>query len=147
MSEFSISIVAVAFVDIIWEEVTPHIQRVVDVAHGELTMEGIHKSLMDGNSLLVTISKGSEIVAVNTFEIRVLSSGVRTIYISVTGGSELFKWKDDVVALAVKIAKKFKCTELRVVAVRDGWTDILTPMGWEHVHQVLKFNVEKDDGR
>ncbi len=141
MSEHSISIVAVPFVEIIWDEVAPHVKRVVDVSNGELTLEGVKQSLLDGKALLVTISVGSRIVAVNTFELRILSSGVRTLYIPITGGSELFAWKDDILALAIKVAKLFQCTEIRGVSVRDGWMDILSPMGWKPVHQVIKYDV------
>jgi len=104
-------------------------------------MDEVKQRLLEGKALLVTISVGNKIVAINTFELRILSSGLRTLYIPITGGSELFKWKDDIMALAIKVAKLFNCTEIRGVSVRDGWMDILGPMGWEPVHQVIKYNI------
>lgn len=141
MSEYSISVVAPAFVDIIWDQVLPHLQRVVDVAHGEMTCDSVKKRLQSGDSVLVTISKGSEIVAINTLEIRVMDSGLRALFIPITGGNEMFKWKDDFQAMAIKMAKFYNCTELRGLAVREGWMDVLKPMGWEHVHEVIKLEI------
>jgi len=140
--EIVISAISADKIDLIWPLVEHHLQRVVDVAHGELTLYSIKGRLQDGMSILITINKGSEIIAVNTLEIRDFDSGLRALFIPITGGDYLDEWKDMFLDVAKSIAIEHGCDELRGIAVRDGWLRKLKPDGWEPLHQIIRYKLE-----
>lgn len=141
--KYMISAVPVPLIEVVWPQCIEHIQRVVEKAHGEITLESVKARLMTGNSLLVTISKGVEIVACNILEVRVMDSGLRALYIPITGGNDLDKWMPRFLEVAKAIATDYQCTELRGLAVRKGWMRVLKSHGWEEVHTVIKCNIEE----
>ena len=140
--DYIIAAVPVTLIDVVWSQCIKHIERVVERSHGELTLESVKEKLLKGNALLVTINKGSEIVAVNTMEVRIFESGVRAMYIPITGGDDLDGWQEQFEKVAGAIAKDFNCTELRALAVRRGWEKKLIPSGWENVHMVMRKQIE-----
>lgn len=140
--EYVISAIPVEMLDIIWPLVTEHLERVVEVSHGEITLESLYKDFTAVNSILLTISRGSDIIAVNTLSIRVFGSGIRALFIPVTGGNELEGWIDQFLDVAKSIAKEHDCTELRGIAVRRGWLKKLEPRGWETLHQIVRYELE-----
>ena len=139
---YIISAVPVTLIDVVWPQCMEHIQRVVEKAHGEITLDSVKARLMTGNSLLITISKGVDIVACNVLEVRVMDSGLRALYIPITGGNDLDQWMPRFLEVAKAIAKDYQCTELRGLAVRKGWMRVLKSHGWEEVHTVIKCNIE-----
>lgn len=140
---YVISAVPITLVDVVWPQCIEHIQRVVDRAHGEITLDSVKSRLMTGNSLLVTISKGVEIVACNILEVRVMDSGLRALYIPITGGHDLDQWMPRFLEVAKAIGKDYKCKELRGLAVRKGWMRVLKQYNWEEVHTVIKCDIEE----
>lgn len=145
VEDYSLSIVPVPLVDVLWGQVVPHLQKVVDRSHGELTLESVKARIKNADTLLVTISRGGSIVAINTLELRIFDSGKRAMFIPITGGSELDGWMPDFLALAKTIAREHNCSELRGLAVRPGWMKKLEPHGWENVHMVISCAVEESE--
>lgn len=141
MGKLNISASPPEMVDLIWGRCEAHIQRVVDVAHGEITTESVKARLKAGNSVLVVISEGAEIIACNVVEVRVMDSGLRALYIPITGGDRMSEWMEDFLRVAKAIAKDFNCTELRGLAVRKGWMRVLEKHDWETVHTVIKCEI------
>lgn len=141
ISEYTIAAVPWEMIDLIWDRVAPLIQKVVEKAHGEITLDSVKARLKTGNSLLITISRGSDIVAVNTMELRIMDSGLRAMFIPITGGSELDGWMDQFLEVAKALAKDYNCTELRGLAVRKGWMRVLEKQGWEEVHTIIKCDL------
>lgn len=141
--EYIISAIPVEMIDPIWPMAEPHLQKVVDVAHGEVTLESLKMRFLSLSAILLTINKGLNIVAVNSLEIRTFDSGVRAMFIPVTGGSELDGWYNQFMEVAISIAKEHGCTELRGLAARRGWLRKLEPLGWETLHQVVRYKLEE----
>lgn len=131
----------------VWEEVVPHIQRVVGASKGEVSMHSTLAKLATGTDLLVVIrdpSDSDEIVACNVLSTRTTESGVKLLYIRVTAGTRLVEWLQDFLALSKELAKKFNCTELRGMSVREGWMEVLAKEGWEEVYTEIKCKIEED---
>jgi len=142
MSNITIAAVPQTLIEVIWDRVEELLQRVVNVSHGELTLELIKKNLIKGDYLLITIAKGKDIIAVNILEIRTFQSGIKALYIPITGGDDLDEWMPRFLELAEGIARDYRCTEMRGLAVRAGWLRKLKPYGWEPVHTVIRCPVE-----
>lgn len=145
MDKYLIAVVPMTMIELVWAKVIPHLQRVVDVAHGEITLETVKNRLISGKSLLVTISQGDQIIAINTLELRVMDSGLRAMFIPITGGDDLDGWMPQFLVMANAIAKDYQCTELRGLSVRAGWMKKLSVFGWENVHMVIRCPVSNDD--
>ena len=131
--------------DEVWDQCEPHLQRVVDRSHGELTLDSIKSKVITSNCILFAIYKGDKIIAVNTAETRVMESGLKALFIPITCGEHLDEWMVPFLDVAKSIAKRFGCTELRGLSVRtvkDAWTRKLESQGWEALHTVIKCNIE-----
>lgn len=136
-----ISAVPPSLVPLIWDKVLPHIEKPIKLSHGEVTVESIKKRLEIGQAMLITVSRGTTIIAVNTVEVREYESGVRTLAIPLIGGSEMNEWMDRFLDIVKAIAKDLNCTELRGIAARKGWMRVLRSKGWEELSTVIKCNV------
>jgi len=145
MSDISIAAITSENIPAIWSRVEKLLQKVADVSHGELTLDIIRAELMSGKCLLVTVSRGSDIVAVNTLEIHTFKTGIKALYIPITGGDELDEWLGEFLEKVKSIARDYGCTEIRGKAVRNGWIRKLKPYGWEPVHTVIHCPVEYDN--
>lgn len=128
-------------IDLIWDRVAPQLERPIALSHGEVTLESIKRRLITGDVLLITVSRGTEIIAVNTVEVRESESGLRALYIPLIGGSEMEDWMDRFLDIVKAIAKDFNCTELRGIAARKGWMRKLKPLGWSEVSTIIKCDV------
>lgn len=140
---YVISAIPADMIDVMWPLVEPHLQRVIDVAHGELTLYSLRERLKSAFSILIAINKGKDIIAVNTLEIRDFDSGLRALFIPVVGGNDMNEWMDDFLKVAKSIAIEHGCSELRGIAVRKGWIRKLEPEGWETLHQIVRYKLEK----
>jgi hypothetical protein len=125
-------------IDLVWHQVEPLIERVVEKAPDDIVSSIVHDELVLGNRMLVTISRGPDIIAVNVLDIKVLDSGVRCLYIPIIAGTEMELWLDRMHEVATTIAKEYNCTELRGLAVRKGWMSKLKPYGWEEMFTTVR---------
>lgn len=144
MSKLSISAIPVELIDVVWPQCVEHINRVVEKAPEELSLDDIYRRLIVGETLLVTISDKSDIIAVNILERRYLGNGLSALYIPITGGTRMAEWMVDFLDVAKAIAKDLGCKQLRGLAVRKGWMKKLKPMGWQVAYEVIKCDVENE---
>lgn len=142
--KYNISAVPATLIDVVWPNIVDMVREVVKRAHGEITEESVYNKLLSGNTLLITISDGPDIIAINTVEVRTFETGLKALYIPITSGSHLDDWMPDFLEAAKGIARDFGCTELRGIAVRPGWLKKLKKEGWEPVHTVIKCDVGAD---
>ena len=142
MSRYIMGLVPIPLLEVLWDKMEPHIQRVVNVAHGEVTLLSVKNRLLTGTSLAVVVCLDEDIVAVNLLEIRVFDSGIRSMYVPVVGGNYMDEWADQFLEIAKAIAKDFNCTELRGLAARKGWTRFLASRGWEEVSIALRCKID-----
>ena len=81
MSKYIIAAIPITLVEVLWGRVEPILQRVVDVSHGEITTESVKQKVLLGNTLLIAICKGEEIIAINTIETRTFDSGRKVLFV------------------------------------------------------------------
>jgi len=136
-----IAAVPQTMIGLIWDRVVPHLEKPISLSHGEVTLDSIKRRLISGDVLLITISRESEIIAVNTVEVRESESGLRALFIPLIGGSEMNEWMDRFLDIVKAIAKDLNCTELRGIAARKGWMRKLKPLGWSEVSTIIKCDV------
>ena len=137
MSNYIIAAVPISLIEVLWDRVSPILQRVVDVSHKEISLESVKRDTLSGNTLLVAICKGKEIVAVNTIEINTLASGLKVLFVPVTGGDELDGWMDQFLEVAEAIGKEHGCQEIRGIAARRGWLRKLKDQGWQEYNVAI----------
>ncbi len=139
--ELTIAAVPCAMINLIWDRVEPLLQMVVDKSPEDIVSEVTKGELLKGNLLLVTVSRGSDIVAINVLDVRTLDSGIKALYICITAGSEMDLWMDNFLEIVLAIAKDYNCAELRGFAVRNGWIRKLKPYGWEELFVTLRYKI------
>ena len=133
--------VPVTLINVIWPMAVPHLERVVEVANGELTLESIKSKLLLGQALLFLACVDEDIVAVATAEVRIFDSGKKSLVLPIVGGDNLDDWMVQLLEIAKLLAKDLGCTELRGLGARKGWTRILKPYGWEEAYTVIRCEV------
>jgi hypothetical protein len=125
-----------------WEELLPHIERIVKKNNEEFTTESIKGRAVSGNGLMIAIYDGDSIVAVATVEVVVYDSGLRSLLIPVLVGAEVVGWGEELLGLCKDIAVQLSCTELRAMSIRNGWMKLLKDFGWQEKHAVIVMSLE-----
>lgn len=138
---FTIAAIPATMIDLVWDRLIPHLERVVNTAPDEVSLDQIYNHAKLGNVLIVAICKGSDIVAAVTLEVRTFESGLRTLHLPAVGGNEMMEWMDQFLDVAKAIAKDLNCTQLRGAAVRSGWMRVLKDRGWSEVYTIVKCEV------
>ena len=138
MNDLIISVVPCTMIDLIWDKALPIIKLAADKAPEDVCCKVVHDELCKGAKLLVTISRGADIIAVNVLDIRTLDTGIKILYIPITAGSEMEFWLEDFLEFVKVIAKNCDCVELRGLAVRNGWMKKLKPHGWEEMFTTIR---------
>ena len=139
--ELVISAVPCTMIDMIWDKVEPLVQLVVEKSPEDIVSEVTKDHLVNGDLLLITISRGSDIIAINVLDIRTLDSGIKALYVCITSGSEMSLWMDNFLEFVIAIAKSHNCIEIRGFAVRNGWIRKLKPYGWEELFVTLRYKI------
>ena len=140
---YAIGAVPANMIDLIWDRVEPLIKTVEEKAPDDISLEVVRERLLSGNNLLVTVSSGPEIIAVNVIDIKELDTGMKILYIPITAGTDMENWIREFLDIAKAIALDHGCDELRGMAVRDGWLKKLKPYGWEPMFTTVRCKVEK----
>jgi len=130
--------------DSLWPQLMVHLERVIKVSNGEFTEETLYNRAMSGGSVIVTVNMGSDIIAVTTIEIVTYDSGLKSLLIPIFGGDKMFSWGEDFIVFLKMLAKQFNCTELRGMAVRDGWMRALKSKGWIETYSVIKLPLDDE---
>lgn len=139
--ELTITTVHSSMINIIWDKVEPLIKMVEQKSPEDIVSEVTKQELIKGNLVLVTISRGSDIIAIHILDVRTLDSGIKVLYIPIIAGSEMELWMDDFLEILVAIAKNYGCAELRGLAVRNGWLRKLKPYGWEELFTTIRYKI------
>ena len=140
-NKYVMAALPITMIEIMWPKIEPFIQSVADIANGEITCDGVKRRALSGETLIVVICKGPDVIAANVLDIMEFDSGLRALYIPIVGGSEMDEWLDQFFLVAKAIAKDFNCTELRGLATRKGWLRRLKDMGWVEITSVIKCDV------
>jgi len=135
--------VPITLIDHVWDKSVPHLEKVIKKSPSELSIETIKESIIKGDQMLVIISDGDEVIAVNVLEVITYATGLKVLCIPITGGTRMDEWLDRFLKLAGYIAQDMGCTELRGYAVRPGWLKKLKSYGWEPVFTTIRCPVEQ----
>ena len=100
MSKLIITAVPIAIVELIWDKCIPHLERVIKRAPNEIDLTSIKARLLRGNTMMVTVSEGQTIVAVNVLEVCTYGTGYKALFIPIIGGNRLAEWQDDFLKIA-----------------------------------------------
>lgn len=136
---YTISAVPVTMLDLVWDRAAPLLKLPIDLSADELTLDSVYQRIKSGNTLLLTVSNGPDIIAVVTAEIRSFDTGMKALYLPLIGGTDMENWFDRMHDIAAAIAKDFDCQELRGIAVRKGWLRVLKDKGWSEVSTIVKY--------
>jgi hypothetical protein len=139
--DLTIAAVPCTMIDLIWDKVVPFMKMVEEKSPEDVVGEVVKEELIKGNQLLATISRGSDIIAINVLEVRTLDTGIKVLYIPITAGAEMELWLDRFLGIAEAIAKDYNCVELRGLAVRNGWLRKLKPYGWEELFTTIRYKI------
>lgn len=127
-------------VPLIWPLVCGMLQRAIDHSHGELDQAGVYKSMVNGDMLLVTITREKEIVAAIAMEQRNFDTGKKILNLTLVGGDSVHEWMEQIDEITLKLAKDYGCTEIYLIG-RRGWTKLLKKVGYEVIHTVVRKKV------
>ena len=143
MNNYILAALPVTMVDFLWNQIEPHLVKVVELAHNEITLESTKKKIKNGDTLLIMVLKDQDIIAVNTLEVRNFESGLKCQYIPCVGGEDFDGWVHQFFEYCKMIAKEFNCTEIRGCAVRKGWLRKLSQLGyeWTDLSTIIKYEV------
>jgi len=126
-----------------WEELLPHIERVVKVSNNEFTAESIKGRATSGNSVMIAVlDTHDRVVALTTAEVVIYDSGLRSLLIPIVCGDYFFDWAREWFEVVKALAVQLNCSELRGLSVRDGWMRVLKSHGWHENHVVITYQIE-----
>jgi len=145
MSNLIVGAVPVTMINIIWPMCVEHLERVVAKAPDDISLETIKAGLLNGKSMMITVSEGDQIIAVNTVEQVTYETGHRVLFIPLVGGDRMDEWMERFLDIVHAIARDMNCDELRGMACRKGWLRALTKAGqnWYDIHAVVGCKVKQ----
>ena len=108
-----------------WPDVSPLLQKVVDVAPDELTLEGIlNRVLKKEEDLMIVVSPDNELVAAFTLTFRTMDTGKKQLCLPVLGADNFMDWMDDIFPQLGPIAQKHGCYQVRAIGARPGFAKV-----------------------
>ena len=139
---YHFAVIPTNLIEVMWDKIEPHVQRVVDASAGEITAETVKQKALEDKSSIVVVCKGNQIIAVNTVEVCTYDSGMKALLIPVVGGTEAFECGPAFLAECNQLAKSLGCSEMRGFSTRESWKRVLKNYGWYESHFVIKRDVE-----
>ncbi len=141
MSNHNITAIPATLIEIVWPLISDKLSLVVDKVPNELSLNSIKEKALKGETLVVVVSKESNVLAAITLEIKVFDTGLKAMYIPAIGGEEFFEWETEVFDAIKGLSKLYDCQEVRAVAARTGWHRLAKNRQWEEVYTTFKFKL------
>ena len=140
----NISAIPAQMIELVWSQVEPLLYMAVDKSPDDISAISTKQKLLAGETLLITISEGAEIIAINVLEVQELETGVRVLWIPITASKSgrMKEWLVPFLDVAKNLAKSYNCTELRGMSVRKSWLRELGKHGWQSAYEVIKCKIE-----
>lgn len=123
-------------IDLYWNDAKPLLQKAIDRADGEYTIEWLYNSLKEVTRNLWVVFKGGVMIAAITTRIDEYPSGIKIGCIDFAGGSDFKDWKmftDYIENLFFDLG----CSKLEI-AGRLGWLRLHTDKGFKPIYHVLR---------
>jgi len=135
-----IGAVPASMIDLIWDKIEPLIEMVSEKSE-DIDIGIAKERLESGKTLLVTISRGQEVIAINVIDCKTTDTGIKYLSIPITAGTEMENWLEQFLEVATAIAQDYGCSEIRGFAVRNGWLKKLKPFGWEELFTTIRYKI------
>lgn len=111
-------------IDFHWPEIARLLQPVIDISFGEVTLDGIHDRLMNGQEILIGVFDGPKLVCACVLGITQFETGKRVLQMPYVGGTGIDDWLADGFGLIRQIAESTGCSHIRGCG-REGWGRVL----------------------
>lgn len=138
---YQIAAIPRPLIDVVWSQVEPILQRVVDYVPNELSCEDIRTKLLIDDNLLLTISKGPNIVACAILEGIEISDRLNALFVKALSGDDFDEWSEQLDTVLQALAKDFNCNQVRMAGIRKGWIKKLAPLGWAETYVIMTKEV------
>jgi cobalamin biosynthesis Co2+ chelatase CbiK len=113
--------------DIVWKDIKEYMEGAAKYTHGRFTANDIYNELSKGNQQL-WIAYDDKVYGAVITEI-IAYPQMKTLIMHFTGGVELPKWKDEMLAILRKFAKDHQCKVIESYG-RSGWKRIFKNDGF-----------------
>ena len=145
MGDLVIAAVPITLIKLIFPMCVDHLQRAVDKAPNDISIETIEQRLLSGEIMLITVSDNDDVIAANIVEKEKYATGHAVLYVSIVGGDRMSEWMDRFLNICHALARDYKCDELRGMACRKGWLKALKNQGWYRLHEVVGCKVKDEE--
>lgn len=119
-----IEVVPLELIDELWPQFKPYLDKVVEVAHGEVLIDEVYKRLQSGEEVIVGVFDGATVVGCCVLGISVFETGKKVLQMPYCGGQNMKDWIAEGFELVKQIAKGQDCTHIRGCG-RAGWDRVL----------------------
>lgn len=103
-----------------WDAIASFLKPVIDMAYGEVTVDGILERLMNSQEILIGVFRGKELLCACVLGITQFETGKRVLQMPYVGGRDMEHWLHEGFAVIRQIAKETGCSHIRGCG-RDGW--------------------------
>lgn len=147
LSDYTVAVIPVNLVPILWDDLLPHIAKALNSCYGEANADTIKNRLLVGNYFAITINLDSDIVAVVTARIDTYDTKLKSLVImSVGSASELpmDEWGPPFMPVIKQLAIELGCDQIRSTASRRGWSKWAKKqnmLGWEEAYYTYVLNI------
>ena len=140
VKDYIVSAIKPNMVPIVWPMVEDMLKRPLEHSNNELNIETVFMRIIKGDMLLVTISKGSDIVAAIAIEQTTFDTGKKIMNLTLVGGDDMHEWMHKFDEVTQNLAKDYGCEEIYIIG-RKGWVRALRSLGFDTVHTVVSKKV------
>ena len=123
-----ISLVPASMIDLVWNDIKPHLNRATDTVRGKFVVDDIRKLAESGELALWLVADGKEIVASFTTRVIAYPQG-NALAVDWVGGDRMAEWGDDAINILEKYAGEYHCTHIEGYG-RKAWGRLGRSRGW-----------------
>jgi len=121
---FTLCVIPTDMIPLTWPLVEPFMQKIVEQAPDELTLEKIRERLLVDEETLLTLQNKEtlELTSALTCHVQEFDTGKKVLNITLlAGGNCQDYWKEELLDQFDAIARRFGCSEIRGLGARRGW--------------------------
>ena len=120
----AIEVVPINMIDTFWPHVENYLKKVVDISHGEVTLDGMYSRLCEGAEVIIVVVREGIIIGCCIIGITEFETGKRVMQMPYCGGVDMKDWINEGFAMVKQIAFDQNCTHIRGCG-RTGWDRVL----------------------
>lgn len=136
-----ISIVPPNMVEMVWKDVGPLIQKVIDLVPDNFDTHVQQQYLVNGEKTLLVVTEDEKLIAVITAEITIFETGTKILYVPIVSGSRMKEWMEDVMIVLKNIATLEHCTQIRGQGLSRAWMKKMAKYGLKEISTIYKIDL------